>query len=84
MREIYKNINILANLKAGEKAIVVKLNNKNREIRRHLLDMGITKGTEVNVKKIAPMGDPIDIMLRGYELCLMKKDLEEIEVELIK
>ena len=46
--------------------------------------MGITKGTEVKVKKIALMGDPVDILLRGYKLCLRRKDLEEIEVELIK
>ena len=45
--------------------------------------MGVTRDTEVLVKKIAPMGDPIDIELRDYELCISKKDLSRIEVELI-
>lgn len=74
----------LSDLKVGQKAIVIKLNIESKEIRRHLLDMGITRGVEVRVKKIAPMGDPIDIELRDYELCLRKADLEKIEVEVSK
>jgi ferrous iron transport protein A len=73
----------LANLKVGESARVVALNVQNKEIRRHLLDMGITRGVVVQVKKIAPMGDPIDIELRDYELCLRKADLSQIEAEVI-
>ena len=73
----------LANLKVGESARVVALNVQNNEIRRHLLDMGITRGVVVQVKKIAPMGDPIDIELRDYELCLRKADLSQIEAEVI-
>ena len=73
----------LANLKVGESARVVALNVLNKEIRRHLLDMGITRGVVVQVKKIAPMGDPIDIELRDYELCLRKADLSQIEAEVI-
>lgn len=74
----------LGELKVGEKAKVLKLNIKDKQIRRHLLDMGITRGVEVKIKKIAPMGDPIDIELRGYELCIRKADLNQIEVEVSK
>ena len=75
---------ILSELKVGQKAKVVKLNVKNKEIRRHLLDMGLTRGINIEIKKIAPMGDPIDIKLRDYELCISKSDLSQIEVEVIK
>ncbi len=74
----------LDELNIGQKAKVLNLNVENREIRRHLLDMGITRGVEVKIKKIAPMGDPIDIELRDYELCIRKADLSQIEVEVIK
>ena len=46
--------------------------------------MGVVRGTEVTIKKIAPMGDPVDISLRDYELCISKKDLSSIEVEVVK
>ena len=74
---------VLSDLVVGQKAKVLKLNETNNAIRRHLLDMGIVRGTEVTIKKIAPMGDPIDISLRDYELCLRKEDLTKIEVEVI-
>ncbi|MBQ6992298.1 MAG: ferrous iron transport protein A [Clostridia bacterium] len=74
----------LSDLKIGQKAKVIKLNEQNKAIRRHLLDMGITKGVKVTIKKIAPMGDPVDIELRDYELCLRKADLKQIEVEVIE
>ena len=73
----------LSELTVGQKARVLKLNEMNKVIRRHLLDMGLVRGTEVIIKKIAPMGDPIDISLRDYELCLRKEDLSKIEVEVI-
>lgn len=75
---------VLSDLKVGQKAKVLKLNETNKQIRRHLLDMGVTRNTKVTVKKIAPMGDPIDIALRDYELCICKNDLSKIEVEVIK
>ena len=75
---------VLSDLKVGQTAKVLKLNETNKAIRRHLLDMGIIKGTEVTIKKIAPMGDPIDISLRDYELCIRKADLNKIEVEVVK
>jgi len=74
---------VLSDLIVGQTAKVLKLNESNKVIRRHLLDMGIVKGTEVTIKKIAPMGDPIDISLRDYELCICKEDLKKIEVEVI-
>lgn len=75
---------VLSELKVGQKAQIIKLNVQNKEIRRHLLDMGLTRGTNIEIKKIAPMGDPIDIKLRDYELCISKSDLSQIEVEVIK
>jgi len=73
----------LSELQVGQKAKVLKLNEENRAIRRHLLDMGITRGVEITIKKVAPMGDPIDLQLRDYELCLRKEDLKKIEVEVL-
>lgn len=70
-------------LNIGEKAKVLELDVSNKEVKRHLLDMGITKGVEITIKKKAPMGDPIDISLRDYELCISKKDLSNIKVEVI-
>ena len=74
----------LSQLQVGQKAIVLKIKEENKKIRRHLLDMGITRGVEITIKKIAPMGDPIDISLRDYELCIRKTDLSKIEVEVVK
>jgi len=73
----------LSELKVGQRARVLKLNETNKVIKRHLLDMGITRGVEITIKKVAPMGDPIDLQLRDYELCLRKEDLTKIEVEVI-
>lgn len=73
----------LSELQVGQRAKVLKLNEENKAIRRHLLDMGITRGVQITIKKVAPMGDPIDIQLRDYELCIRKEDLNKIEVEVI-
>lgn len=70
----------LSELKKGEKGQVVFINNVNTSLKRRMLDMGITKDAVVVVKKIAPFGDPVDIELRGYELCLRKSDLSNVEV----
>lgn len=74
----------LSELKIGQTAKVLNLKEENKAIRRHLLDMGVTRGVNIAIKKIAPMGDPIDISLRDYELCLRKEDLKKIEVEVQK
>jgi ferrous iron transport protein A len=73
----------LSNLKKGQKAKVVLLNTTDKSLRRRLMDMGITEGVQIKIKKIAPLGDPIDIELRGYELCIRKVDLSTIDVEVI-
>lgn len=73
----------LSDLKIGQTGIVLGINIKEKEIRRHLLDMGITKGTKIKIKKIAPFGDPACIELRGYELCIRKEEMKNIEVEII-
>lgn len=74
----------LSDLRIGQKAKVLGLHLDKPEVRRHLLDMGITKGTEILVKKVAPMGDPVDIELRGYELCIRKEEMRNIDIEVIK
>lgn len=74
---------VLSLLKKGQKAKVIKLHTEDKALRRRLLDMGITEGVQVKVKKIAPLGDPVDIELRGYELCLRKTDLALIDVEVM-
>ena len=73
----------LSELQVGQIAKVLKINEENKAIRRHLLDMGITRGVQITIKKIAPMGDPIDIGLRDYELCIRKEDLSKIDVEVL-
>lgn len=73
----------LSNLRKGQKAKVLFLNVSDSAIRRKFLDMGITEGVQIKVKKIAPLGDPIDLELRGYELCVRKEDLKMIDVEVI-
>lgn len=73
----------LSELEVGQSAKVLRLKEENKAIRRHLLDMGVTRGVEITIKKIAPMGDPIDISLRDYELCIRKEDLKKIEVEVL-
>ncbi len=68
----------LDRLKKGQVCKVLSINIKDRARKRHLLDMGLTKGTIIKVKRIAPMGDPISIELRGYILCVSKLDLQQI------
>lgn len=64
----------------GETVIVKKLSGEG-PVRRRMMDMGITKGTSVYVRKVAPLGDPVEVTVRGYELSLRKADAEMIEVE---
>ena len=70
----------LREIKVGHIARVVKVHGEGA-IRRRIMDMGMTKGVEVYVRKVAPLGDPIEINLRGYELSLRKADAEMIEIE---
>lgn len=70
----------LRQAKIGETVKIVKLHGEGA-IKRRIMDMGLTKGVEVYVRKVAPLGDPIEITVRGYEISLRKADAEMIEVE---
>ncbi len=73
-------MNTLKNAKIGSTVKVIKVHGEG-PVRRRIMDMGITKGVEIYVRKLAPLGDPIELMVRGYELSLRKDDAEMIEVE---
>ena len=70
----------LRDAKVGETVKVVKLHGEGA-VKRRIMDMGITKGVEVYVRKLAPLGDPIEVTIRGYELSLRKADIDIIQVE---
>lgn len=70
----------LREAKVGQTVVVARLHGEGA-VRRRIMDMGITKGTEIYVRKVAPLGDPIEVNLRGYELSLRKADAEMIEVQ---
>lgn len=69
----------LRDVKVGETAAVVKLHGEGA-LKRRIMDMGVTKGTEIFVRKVAPLGDPVEVTVRGYELSIRKGDAEMIEV----
>jgi len=73
----------LSDLRRGQKCVVLSLHNDSASLRRRLLDMGITRGVNIEIKKIAPLGDPVDISLRGYELCLRKIDMHGINIKVV-
>ena len=70
----------LKEAKIGETVRVVKIHGEGA-IKRRIMDMGLTKGVEVYIRKVAPLGDPIEVTVRGYELSLRKAEAEQIEVE---
>ena len=70
----------LKQAKVGETVKVVKLNGEGA-VKRRIMDMGITKGVEIFVRKVAPLGDPVEVTVRGYELSLRKNDAEMVEIE---
>ncbi|MCR4436581.1 MAG: FeoA domain-containing protein [Clostridiales bacterium] len=70
----------LKELKPGEKGVVVKVGGEGA-VRRRLMDMGVTRGVEVLVRKVAPLGDPIEVNVRGYELTFRKAEAENVIVE---
>ena len=69
----------LSQVKVGETVRVVKLHGEGA-LKRRIMDMGITKGVEIYVRKVAPLGDPLELNVRGYELSLRKADAEMVEV----
>ena len=70
----------LRNAAVGEQVIVSKVNGEG-PVRRRIMDMGITRGVDIYVRKVAPLGDPIELTVRGYELSVRKADAELIDVE---
>ena len=70
----------LRQTKVGETVRVVRLHGDGA-VKRRMMDMGLTKGVEVYLRKVAPLGDPLEITVRGYELSIRKEDAEKIEVE---
>lgn len=70
----------LKQVQVGESAVVLKLHGEGA-VKRRIMDMGITKGVAVQVRKVAPLGDPMEITVRGYELSIRKADADEIEVQ---
>lgn len=70
----------LKDLKVGQSATVVKLHGQGA-VRRRIMDMGITKGTIIKIRKLAPLGDPIELTVRGYQLSLRKADAQMVEID---
>lgn len=70
----------LKEVKVGESAKVVKLHGEGA-VKRRIMDMGVTRGVDLYVRKVAPLGDPVEVTVRGYELSIRKADAEMIEVE---
>ncbi|MCF0104585.1 MAG: ferrous iron transport protein A [Eggerthellaceae bacterium] len=70
----------LEDIKPGQESEVIKLNGQGT-LRRHIMDMGITKGVRIFVRRVAPLGDPIEITVRGYELSLRKEEARSILVK---
>ena len=70
----------LREVKSGETVTVVKLNGEGA-VKRRIMDMGITKGCSVYIRKVAPLGDPVAVTVRGYELSVRKEDAQMVEVE---
>jgi len=73
-------ITTLKEVKVGQTATVAKIHGAG-PVKRRIMDMGITKGTEVYMRKVAPLGDPVEVSVRGYELSLRKEDAQMIEVK---
>lgn len=70
----------LKELMPGEKAIIARVLGEKGAVKRRLMDMGVTRGAEILVRKVAPLGDPIEVNIRGYELTLRKSEAENIIV----
>ena len=70
----------LRDVQIGETAVITRLHGEGA-LKRRIMDMGLTKGTEVFVRKVAPLGDPMELTVRGYELSVRKADAEMIEVQ---
>jgi ferrous iron transport protein A len=75
-------VKTLKDVKPGETVTIVKYHNSGDvDLRRHLLGMGFVKGAKIHVKKVATLGDPIEMSIKGYDVCLRKEEAENIEVQ---
>ena len=79
-----KDLCYLSELKKGEKAVIENIEVVEKIFRQRLFEMGITQGVVVKIKKIAPLGDPVGIEIRGYELCVRKNELKKILAKVVK
>ena len=79
MAEGGRTMETLRNAKVGQTVKVVKLHGEGA-VKRRLMDMGLTRGTEVYIRKVAPLGDPVEVTVRNYELSIRKADAEMIEI----
>lgn len=79
-KELVIKMKTLKESKVGDTVRVVKLHGEGA-VKRRIMDMGLTKGVDVQIRKVAPLGDPIEVTVRGYELSIRKADAEMIEVE---
>ena len=70
----------LSDLNVGQSGKLISFTSENKALRRRLLDMGLTKGVNINIKMISPLGDPVSIELRGYQLCMRKEDMDNVIV----
>jgi ferrous iron transport protein A len=74
-------IKTLDNLKTGESGIITAFKGKS-EVRKHLMEMGLVRGSDIKVQRVAPLGDPIEVKIKGYSLSLRKEDAKKIEIEI--
>lgn len=75
-------INTLNELKVGESGVVVSFKGKG-SLRKHLMEMGFVRGANVEIQRVAPMGDPIEIKVKGYSISLRKEEAKQIEIEIV-
>lgn len=75
-------IKSLNNLKQGEAGVIKSFKGKG-EVRKHLMEMGLVRGSDIKVERVAPLGDPIEVKIKGYSLSLRKEDAKKIEIEII-
>ena len=74
-------IKSLNNLKQGETGKITSFKGKG-EVRKHLMEMGLVRGSDIKVERVAPLGDPIEVKIKGYSLSLRKEDAKQIEIEI--
>ena len=79
--EVKETCKSLEDLAPGERGVILRVGNEKGPVKRRLVDMGLTPGTEITVRRVAPLGDPIEVTVRGYELSIRKADAAQIEME---